>query len=323
MASIRENMRPIARGARAYFAPVGRATESPAVFDPVTMAALDLDHPPAPWIDLGWVENVKHESLTTMGAVSAGALGAVQQQFRAALKARVSVEFREWGKLQMALAGGSQHMNLLAEADGAAAVASGGAAAAPVAVVAGSSATEIVVGAGHVSAFDVGDLIAVDVDYSGQTGYVGTGVAGAYVRNVADVNSNADYIRRVTFNVAKIASKTANSVVLESPLIGGVPAAGARAQKVVGFVDREGGAFFHEWSAVLVVTSQTGARICWHYPRLQVAKRDTNHPVVLSEKFQLLPLLASFEALPVKDSNDGELALCYRSFIPATNAPAF
>ena len=39
-------------------------------------------------------------------------------QFRGPLEARVEFDFREWGKLQMALAGGSEHMNVLAPGAG-------------------------------------------------------------------------------------------------------------------------------------------------------------------------------------------------------------
>jgi len=44
-------------------------------------------------------------------------------------------------------------------------------------------------------------MIAVDADYSGQTGFVGAPISGAYVRQpIAD----QDYIRRVTFNVGLV-----------------------------------------------------------------------------------------------------------------------
>jgi len=35
-------------------------------------------------------------------------------QFRGPLEAGVEFDFREWGKLQMALASGAEHMNVLA-----------------------------------------------------------------------------------------------------------------------------------------------------------------------------------------------------------------
>ena len=81
----------------------------------------------------------------------------------------------------MALAAGSQQMNLLQTAAGAAANGSGGVAAAPVALVAGSTATALNVGATAAAGFSVGSLVAVDVDYVGQVGFVGSGVSAAYV----------------------------------------------------------------------------------------------------------------------------------------------
>ena len=109
-------------------------------------------------------------------------------------------------------------------------------------------------------------IVAVDVDYTGQTGYVGTPVAGAYVRQAL---TDVDYIRRVTFNVALVSQVTATGLTLAAPLPGGAPAAGAKVQAVTGFVDREGGSFYQEWSALFVMQGSQGERIFFHYPRLQ------------------------------------------------------
>ena len=53
MTALRPPMLPVARRARAYFASVVRATESPTIFDPALHGAFALDSPPAPWLDLG------------------------------------------------------------------------------------------------------------------------------------------------------------------------------------------------------------------------------------------------------------------------------
>jgi hypothetical protein len=37
---------------------------------------------------------------------------------------------------------------------------------------------------------------------------------------------------------------------------------------VVAFVDREGGSFFQEWSALFVAEPESGGRVCFYYPRL-------------------------------------------------------
>jgi hypothetical protein len=316
---MRPAMTPLARRVRAYFAPVERVSGAPAIFDP---AQHDPSSPPAPWLDLGWIENFRRSAATEFAPLRAGTKGAPVAQFRKQLEARVEFEFREWGKLQMALAAGSQHMNVLAAQVGAPPKPSGGDAVAAIAVQSGSTAGEIVVGAGAVDAFAAGDIIAVDADYTGQTGYVGAGIAAAYVRDAAEVGANPDYIRRATFNVARVASKTATSLVLAQPLLGGVPA-NAKTQKVVAFVDREGGSFFQEWSALFVVESESGGRVCFHYPRLQ--------PAAAAQEERFLPvaavsghaLRASFLALPLTDVNDSEQVVCFRSYFPAANAALY
>jgi hypothetical protein len=108
----------------------------------------------------------------------------------------------------------------------------------------------------------------VDVNYAEQIGYVGSGIAAAYVTSAAAVNNDPNYVRRVTFNVGRVAEVTATTVVLAQPLLGGAPASGASAQVVVAFVDREGGSFFQEWSALFVAEEESGGRVCFYYPRL-------------------------------------------------------
>ena len=172
--------------------------------------------------------------------------------------------------------------------------------------------------------------MAVDVDYLQQTGYVGTGLAAAYVRNSADVQHSADYVRRVTFNVGRVSGVTATSLLLAQPLLGGVPAAGASVQKVVAFLDREGGSFFQEWSALFVMEEENGARVCFYYPRLAPLRKVGTGAGIQTEKLNPLvapisavALHAAFLALPVTDVNDGEQILCYRSLFPAASAALY
>jgi hypothetical protein len=65
-----------------------------------------------------------------------------------------------------------------------------------------------------------GSIIALDADYTGQTGFVGAPVAGAYVRQAL---TDVDYIRRVTFNVALVSQVTSTGLTLAEPLPGGAP----------------------------------------------------------------------------------------------------
>lgn len=266
--ALRPAMVPVSRQMRAYFAPVNRITETPTIFDPATTGAFPLDAPPAPWLDLGWIEQFERYYDTPTDAVRSGGRALASIQFRGPLEARVEFDFREWGKLQMALAGGSEHMNVLATASSATPAPSGGAPLPPVALLPGSTASQLNFGAGAVNAFAPGTLLAVDVDYQQQTGYVGTGIAAAYVNDPAAVNRDANYVRRVTFNVGRVAELTATAAVLTQPLPGGVPPAEASVQAVVAFVDREGGSFFQEWSALFVAEPESGGRVCFYYPRL-------------------------------------------------------
>jgi hypothetical protein len=327
----RAAMVPIARRVRAYFAPVDRAIGNPAIFDPGKSGLFPLDAPPAPWLDLGWVDNFQRVSFTPTEAMRTGARGASAAQFRGPLDARVEFDFREWGKLQMALAGGSEHMNVLATDPSATAVPSGGAPLAAVAVMPGSSAGEVIVSAAVVGSFTAGDILAVDADYQQQTGFVGSGISAAYVSDPAQVKRDPDYVRRVTFNVARVAQLTATSLLLAQPLLAGAPPAGWGVQKVIAFLDREGGAFFQEWSA-LFVEEEAGGRICFYYPRLSPAciakpaqssavQRETL--VEVARPISAFALHAAFLALPHIDENDGHTALCYRSYFPAAMAAVY
>jgi hypothetical protein len=280
-----------------------------------------VDQPPSPWISLGWIEGFvrkpQSKSLPLLTGIPAGAL----EQVRETLQAQVSFEFLSWTKLTMALATGSQHMNLLAAPGGATPAADGASAVAAVAVQAGSTSTFIALKAGDLAAFYPGSLVAVDMDYTGQTGYVGAPIAGAYLRQAL---SDVDYIRRVTFNVGLVSAVNNAGLTLAQPLTGGSPATGAKLQALTGFVDREGGTFYQEWSALFAMEGAQGERIYFHYPRLQAMAGAEESVQPLDSKHkggqQRVSLKGSYLALPVIDPLDGERVLCYRSFLPAAQA---
>jgi hypothetical protein len=319
--SQRGAMRPLAKRVRAYFAPVERATSAPSVFDPAATPAFSLDAPPAPWIDTGWVANFQRRATTATETLTTGPRGMAQKQFRKDVSAGVEFDFLDWGKLQMAISAGSQQMNLLEEEANSTPQPSGGNAALAAATLPGSSATEIVLGAGAAAGFSAGDIVVVDADYQQQTGYVG-GIPGAYVNSPADVQFDVNYLRRVSFRVGRVSAKTENSLLLAAPLLGGAAPADAAVQKVIGFVDREGGHFFQEWSALFVLESETGGRIFYHYPRLQPATSasESSREVAGLDAWSLH---ASLVALPVVDANDAQPVLCYRSFVPASHAAVY
>ena len=307
---------PVTRRVRAYFAPVNRGLAQPTIFDPSVNGGFNLDSPPAPWVDLGWIENFARKSNSAVGVLNLGSPAIAQVQMRELVGANVSFRFLAWKKLSMALSAGSEHMNLLAPATGATANGSGSKGAPGVSLAAGSTATLLAMAASDAARFNAGQMVVVDVDYSGQTGYVGNGVSAAYVRSAASVNSDADYVRRVSFNVALVASVSAQGLVLAQPLPAGVPASGMRVQAIAGFVDREGGSFFQEWSALFVMPGEQGERILYHYPRLQPTGGAQEETQAIAAPLERVMLNASFRALPVVDANDGEQVLCFRSFVP-------
>ena len=317
--SVAAAVAPVTRRVRAYFAPVNRETGVPTVFDAAQMGSFALDAPPAPWVDLGWCEKFARKSgagaKSGVVGLTTGAPAMVQSQVRTLVEATVQVEFESWGKLQLALAAGSQQMNLLQTAAGAAANGSGGTAAAAVPLAPGSTAVSLNVGSAAAQ-FAVGGLVAVDEDYVAQTGFVGSGVSAAYVSSAAAVNYDINYIRRVTLNVGRVAAIAAGVLQLGGPLPAGVPLSGMQVSALTGFVDREGGSFFQEWSGVFVMDGEQGDRVIYHYPRLQAMQGSAETAETLAGPLERVRLAGMFRALPVKDANDGETVLCFRSYLP-------
>jgi hypothetical protein len=285
------------------------------VFDAAQMGTFALDAPPAPWMDLGWCSKFARKSETKVGTLTTGVPAVVQSQVRTQVEATVQLEFESWGKLQLALAAGSQQMNLLQTTNGAAANGSGGVAATAVPLVAGSTATSLSVGAAAAQ-FQVGELVAVDEDYVAQVGFVGSGVSAAYVSSPASVAKDINYIRRVTLNVARVVGIANGVLQLGGTLLAGAPPSGMQVSPLVGFVDREGGGFFQEWSGLFVMDGEQGDRVIYHYPRLQAMQGPAEATEVLAGPLERVKLAGAFRALPVKDANDGETVLCFRSYLP-------
>ena len=311
MNEMTETMPPAVRRVRAYFAPVNRGAEQPTIFDPAQEGMFALDTPPVPWIDLGWINGFARKSGTKFEPVRAGAPAIPQMQSRSAVDATLSFQFASWGKLQMALAAGTQQMNLLKVQTGAAAAGSGGVAIAAVALQSGSTASVLQMAAAAAN-FSVGETIVVDVDYTGQLGFVGSGVSGAYVKSAL---TDVDYIRRVSLNVARISAIANGAVTLEQPLPAEVPTSSMKVSGVAGFCDREGSTFFQEWSALFVAEGQQGERVLWHYPRLQAMASAAESSTSSAGGLEVIRQSAAFRALPVKDPVDGESVVCFRSFV--------
>jgi hypothetical protein len=304
-------MPPVVRRVRAYFAPVNRTAKQATIFDPAQQGMFPLDTPPSPWVDLGWISEFSRKSGTKIEPVRAGAPAIAQMQSRTLVDATLSLQFASWGKLQMALAAGTQQMNLLKAQSGAAAAGSGGAAIPAVAVQPGSAANVVQLGAATAN-FSVGETIAVDADYTGQLGFVGSGVSGAYVKSAL---TDVDYVRRVSLNVARISAIANGALTLEQPLLAGAPSTTMKVSGVTGFCDREGSSFFQEWSALFVAEGQQGERVLWHYPRLQTMTSAAEGMAAAGAGLEIVRQSATFRALPVTDVVDGESVVCFRSFV--------
>jgi hypothetical protein len=314
---------PIVRRIRAYFAPVNRTGGIPTIFDPAQNGNFNLDSPPAPWLDLGWLDTFQRKAESKITPLRSGAPGLPLSQVRTEIDSIVCINFVNWGKLQMAVTAGSEQMNLLAAAVNAPANGSGGIAGSAVPLSSGSTATFLNLASNQLASFSAGQMVVVDIDYSGQTGYVGSGISAAYVGSAGAVNSDVNYIRRVSFNVARIISVTSTGLQIAQPLIAGVPIAGMSVQPILGFVDREGSNFFQEWSGLFVIPGEQGDRILFHYPRLQISSSAGEAVKLLAAPLEKVDTLgrvsqvAQFRGLPVTDANDGAQVVCFRSYIPA------
>jgi hypothetical protein len=311
---------PVNRRVRAYFAPVNRSTETPTLFDASAAATFQTGNPSAPWLDLGWITNFTRKSDTKIAGIASGAPSLAQYQVRQTAGATVSFAFEQWTKLTMALAGGAEHMNVLLPVAGSPANGSGGVAGTAQAILFGgsaaTSATILSLGTADLAHYATGSLVAVDLDYTGQTGFVGSGVSAAYVKAAANVNSDPDYVRRVTFNIARVQQVTTQALMLAQPLPAGTPTAGMKVQPLLGFVDREGGSFLQEWSALFVMTGEQGDAVFFHYPRLQAMEGAGELATILQKPIERVMLAAAFRALPITDAVDGQMAFCFRTYVP-------
>jgi hypothetical protein len=298
---------PAVRRVRGYFAPVNRPTATPTAFDATTAAAFDPETPPAPWMDLGWINGFTRTSETKLQVVESGAPGTVLLQGRQSVGATVSMTFERWSKLTMALSCGAQHINVIK------------AGANTVAIAAASSTAAFLNAPNGAGTIQAGDMIAVDADYSGQTGYVGAGASAAYLASAIS-SGDQHWIRRMTLNVGRVTAVTSSGLQLAEPLLAGVPAQGMQAQSVLAFQDREGSTFFQEWSGLFCMRGEQGDALFFYYPRLQTMGGAAEAIVTIAAPLSEVLLTGRFVALPVLDSADGSQVCCYRTYLPSANA---
>ncbi len=315
---------PIARGVQLFIAPLQRGPQGSTLpFDPSSQGRFAASAPPAGWFSLGTVHDLQREDTSTFAEILSGTPAMAKTRGRNKSSAAVRFTLPAWSKLGMALSGGSQQMNLLREVPGSmGGSGSGGSASVSLPLLAGSTASVLLLP--NNAALQPGDLIVVDDDYnSTASGYVGAGAAGAYLRPAASVVNSADYIRRVSFNigcVAQVAPAAANTlaITLVAPLPAGAPTATNKLAPLLGFVDRVGGSFLQEWSALFLLDGVQGDRVVLHYPRLQPAGGvPTEVKSAVAPGLERWRLQAHLTALPVSDANDGEPVLCFRTYLPA------
>jgi hypothetical protein len=297
---------PTARRVRGYFAPVNRLTATPTAFDATAVAAFDPDAPPAPWVDLGWIGGFTRTSETKLQVVESGAPGTVLLQGRQSVGATLSMTFERWSKLTMALSCGAQQINVLKAGTN------------PTPITAASSTATFLSTPNGAGTIQAGDMIAVDTDYAGQTGYVGAGASAAYLVNA--IGSDAQWIRRMTLNVGRVTAVTATGLQLAEPLLAGVPTQGMQAQTIVAFEDREGGTFFQEWSGLFYMQGEQGDALFFYYPRLQTMGGAAETMAPLTAPLIQVLLTGRFIALPATDAVDGAQVCCYRTYLPCANA---
>jgi hypothetical protein len=311
---------PAIRNVRAYFAApqLNSSTTPPALtpilFDAALNGGFALGAPPTPWLSLGYISGFSRRSLSKQTALRTGQPATTLIQLRESFDCELSLRFSSWSKLTLALACGTQHINLLGGAVNSMPSGGGETAAAP--ILSGSTASMLQMNASDVANLAVGQHIVVDLDYAGQTGYVGSPIVGSYIRNTF---TDVHYLRRLSFNLARISGIQGNNVYLSAPLPYGAPATGMNLKTVTGYLDREGGLFLREWSALFVMEGEQGDRILYHYPRLQSTQTAAESIEPLDAGIEAVSLAASFRAMPVTDPLDGETVLCYRSYLPAAN----
>ncbi len=300
---------------QAYFAPVDRTDAITVPFDPGSMGRFALNDPPLGWLSAGPVQSFKRTPQSTLTPVLSGAPAVAKVQTRTALGEEVQCEFSAWSRIGKVLSAGVQTMNLLSSAAGSNANPSGGVAVPAEALLSGSTATTLQLA--PATSVQPGDIVVVDQDYAGQTGYLGTGAPGAYFANTPAA-IDADFVRRVSFNVGRVLTVAAGVATLAAPLPAGDPASGMKVARVMGFVDRAGGAFAPEWSGLFVLDGFQGDRLLLHYPRLQPASGEAPEAMTtLAPGVERWRPAARFRALPMTDTNDGAASVCFRSYLPA------
>lgn len=299
----------------AWFAPVDRTASLPVPFDPSSMGRFNVSTPPAGWWSVGSVLHLKRTAASTVTPVWSGAPAMTKTQVSATVGEEVEFTLPGWTRVGLSLSSGTEVLNLFMPAGSGSATPSGGTAALVESLLPGSTATVLQLQVG--SAVQVGDLVVVDVDYTGQTGFLGSGGAGTYVAS-APASIDLHLVRRFSLNVGRVLSINGTAATLAAPLPAGAPATAMRLSRINGFTDRAGGAFLPEWSALFVLDGVQGDRVLLHYPRLQPTGNATREvQETLAPSVERWRPTAKLRALPITDANGNAQAVCFRTYLPA------
>lgn len=305
----------ITSSVRAWFAPVDRTSGVPAPFDPASLGRFDLSTAPAGWWGAGSVLDLKRTATSTVTPVLSGAPAAVKTQVWATVGEEVEFTLPGWTRVGLSLSSGTEVLNLFQPTGSGVTTPSGGTAALVESLLPGSSATVLQLQTG--SAVKAGDLVVVDVDYTGQTGFLGSGGSGTFMPS-SPATLDLHMVRRFSCNVGLVVSITGTAATLAAPLPAGAPTSAMRLTRLSGFTARTGGAFLPEWSALFVLDGVQGERLLLHYPRLQPAGDATREVRdILAPGVERWRPSTKLRALPITDANGGTPAICFRTYLPA------
>ena len=305
----------ITSSVRAWFAPLDRTGDLPIPFNPASIGRFDLHTAPAGWWNAGSVLDLKRAAASKVTPVWSGAPASVKTQVSANIGEEVEFTLPSWTRIGLALSSGTEVLNLFLPTGSGVTTPSGGTAALVESLLPGSTATVLQLQVG--SAVQAGDLVVVDVDYTGQTGFLGSGGSGTYVPS-SPSTIDLHMVRRFSCNVGLVLSVNGTAATLAANLPAGAPTGAMRLSRLNGFTDRMGGGFLPEWSALFVLDGVQGDRVLLHYPRLQPAGDATREVRdILAPGVERWRPSVKLRALPIIDANGTTPAVCFRTYLPA------
>ena len=218
----------------------------------------------------------------------------------------------------MALAAGSQHMNLIVPAAGGAANGSGSKGVPPVSLAAGSTATFLAMAATDAAGFSAGSVVTVDAGLHGANGIRGQrclrGLRGQ--RRGSQQRSGLHsprLVQRCPGRVEQLDRTPAGAAADRGRANSGDAGSAdcrlcrSRGRKLLpGMV----GVVCHRRRAGRAHSVSLSAPAIDGRARRRRRRR-------WSSPLERIALSATFRALPVTDANDGEQVVCFRSFLPS------